>query len=45
MAKREQHRGREAKKPKKEAPKTVSAAPVSTPVTRIGQSQARTQKR
>ncbi|WP_174234977.1 hypothetical protein [Marinicauda pacifica] len=47
MAKGQQRGNREAKKPKKEKPKTnAAAAPsASTPVTRIAESQKRTRER
>ncbi|WP_270374695.1 MULTISPECIES: hypothetical protein [Marinicauda] len=46
MAKGQQRGNREAKKPKKEKPKTNAAAPpASTPVTRIAESQKRTRER
>lgn len=45
MAKGQQRGNREAKKPKKEKPKTIAAAAPSTPTSRIAESQKRTRER
>ncbi len=45
MAKGQQRGNREAKKPKKEKPKSIAANPPSTPATRIAESQKKSRDR